>query len=204
MIHFFKKVCQNLIERVAIFGPSVKAELLKSLITRCNNLENDDLIICCTALDPRIKLDKKYFSDVNKARVIFDQKHNDSIQCEPPSDTNRDRKNDAEPNDIFEFLQLKSSTCAEPVKTHEAERDRYFSEEVIPFTDDPYLWWKNNSVRFPTLSDMAGKYLCVQASSVNSERQFTKACLVLNEHRRKLTTEHVEELLFVKENHHYL
>jgi len=39
----------------------------------------------------------------------------------------------------------------------------------------PLNWWKENSFQFTKLSKLAEYYLCIQASSSHSEREFSKA-----------------------------
>ena len=48
---------------------------------------------------------------------------------------------------------------------------------------------------FPTLAAMARDYLAVQASSAASERAFSKAKLLVNDHRTKTKVEIVRMLM---------
>ena len=49
------------------------------------------------------------------------------------------------------------------------------SSEMSPLT-----WWKDERSRFPLLSNLACKYLCVPAMSVASERVFSTGGNIVN------------------------
>ena len=65
---------------------------------------------------------------------------------------------------------------------------------------DPLAWWKNNAVRFPLLSVLAKKYLCVCATSTASERVFSTAGNVVTSTRNLLKPEKVDMLVFLAKN----
>ena len=44
------------------------------------------------------------------------------------------------------------------------------------------------------------KFLCAPCTSVESERLFSAVSLIIDEHRSRLTPEHVEMITFVKKN----
>lgn len=50
---------------------------------------------------------------------------------------------------------------------------------------------------FQDLAVLARKYLCITATSVPSERVFSKGGKIVTDDRRCLTGEHVEELIFL-------
>ena len=57
------------------------------------------------------------------------------------------------------------------------------------------IWWKEREKIFPKLSTMARDLLCIQASSVSIERQFSKAALVLTKKRNRLNPKLLKSLL---------
>ncbi|CAG8658103.1 12117_t:CDS:2, partial [Acaulospora morrowiae] len=54
-----------------------------------------------------------------------------------------------------------------------SEIDEYLSLEEEGRRTDPFQWWNIKKTRFPILSKIARKYLCVSATSVSSERLFS-------------------------------
>nr|CAI5817653.1 unnamed protein product [Callosobruchus analis] len=114
--------------------------------------------------------------------------------------------------------------------THEELVDRelsaYMSVPSIHVDEDPLLWWKLNETRFPYLAlgglivedsriSLTSEHveqlimisinkkhilLCIVATSVPSERTFSKAGLVLNEKRSLLKNKKVGKILFLNAN----
>ncbi|KAK3089656.1 hypothetical protein FSP39_005404 [Pinctada imbricata] len=61
-------------------------------------------------------------------------------------------------------------------------------------------WWKQNELYFPRLSRVARRFLCVQASSVPSERVFSVAGSLVSKKRSRLTPENVDKFIFLNKN----
>ena len=80
------------------------------------------------------------------------------------------------------------------------EMATFFSEPLLPRTQDSLLWWRVNEHRFPVLATVARAYLATPPSSVQSERIFSTAGDTLNEHRTRLTADNAERLIFLKFN----
>jgi len=74
---------------------------------------------------------------------------------------------DAEVENVIQSLN--------PTATIIVEVDKYLQEPPVPRTQDPLKWWNNNRQIYPTLFIMMKKRLCIQATSVPSERVFSKS-----------------------------
>ena len=91
---------------------------------------------------------------------------------------------------------------------HEAATDNttssqitlYLSEPVIPDNKQPLDFWKANEGRFPALAQAARSYLCSPCTSIDSERLFSTAGLIMDEKRSRLTAKNAEMLIFSKAN----
>lgn len=80
------------------------------------------------------------------------------------------------------------------------EMCRYMEEKPVPRDQDPLLWWKSHEQAFPSLSRLAAKYLGITASSVPSERIFSKARELVSQRRNRLKGDDVNILLFLNKN----
>lgn len=80
------------------------------------------------------------------------------------------------------------------------EIDKYLSENLLNRQQDPLKWWSDRKKIYPRLYEMVLRRLCVPATSVPSERVFSKAGLVLNTRRTRLTTDKIEKILFIQSN----
>jgi hypothetical protein len=63
---------------------------------------------------------------------------------------------------------------------------------------DPLEWWRGNAVQIPHLARLARGLLCIPATSASSERLFSAAGLTISARRARLTSEHAEDLLFLR------
>lgn len=70
----------------------------------------------------------------------------------------------------------------------------------IPTSESPLVWWKANGYKYPLLSVVAIKYLCIPATSVPSEWVFSTAGDIVTAQRSALKSKHVDKLIFLKKN----
>ena len=75
------------------------------------------------------------------------------------------------------------------------EVDEYFNEK--PSQMCPLEFWKLNNHRFPYLSQIARKILCIPATSTASERVFSAAGNTVIAKRASLDRDTVDELVFL-------
>lgn len=80
------------------------------------------------------------------------------------------------------------------------EFDKYCAESCEPEQSNPFLWWAGNKTKYPNVAAVSRQYLSVPATSVASERIFSKCGLICSERRAALTPEHVEQLVFLSQN----
>ncbi|KAJ8359249.1 hypothetical protein SKAU_G00157740 [Synaphobranchus kaupii] len=78
---------------------------------------------------------------------------------------------------------MKSSDFTEEQASSQTEVQiqGYLSESPIPRTESPMEYWRSNKSRFPTLAQLARKYLSAPCTSVDSERLFSAAAHVVDE-----------------------
>ena len=81
---------------------------------------------------------------------------------------------------------------------NKSELDRYLNEDVENDDDDDFnilAWWKNNSPRFPILSQLARDVLAVPISTVASESAFSTGGRYLDAFRSSLSPNIVQSLI---------
>jgi len=74
-----------------------------------------------------------------------------------------------------------------------------YSDEVNPLD-----WWKTHEQIFPSLSLLARRYFSIPATSVPSERLFSKAGELVNKKRARLSTSTVQEIIFLHTNFQWI
>ncbi|KAE8280150.1 hypothetical protein D5F01_LYC22292 [Larimichthys crocea] len=77
---------------------------------------------------------------------------------------------------------------------------RYLQEDPIDSSADPLAWWCDNQSRFPLLSKVARKYMCICATSAPSERVFSAAGNIVTPLRSSLKPQKVNMLVFLTRN----
>jgi hypothetical protein len=76
-------------------------------------------------------------------------------------------------------------------------------ETELSFSD-PLEWWMKREVKYPYLSMLASRVLCIPATSAPSERLFSTAGLTIANDRSRILPEHAESVIFLKCNQHIL
>jgi hypothetical protein len=174
---------------------------------------NDICYVLSTILDPRFKLKlfsfKEYNIDLIKSELSnllfkyeYKSQDKDNIIA-----TNEIAASIEEDRNIWDRLDkiVKENEFDTDKKTGciESELSAYMLENTINRRDDIFEYWRNNSLRFPMLSLNAKKYLSCPPSSVPSERVFSTAGDVIDDHRSCLLAENAKKLIYLKVNLEY-
>lgn len=103
--------------------------------------------------------------------------------------------------DLLQHRRAQPSTHVLPKRVQaDAELTRYLQEEALDTSGDPLLWWRDNESRFPLMSKLAKKYMCICATSTASERMFSTAANIVTPVRCCLKPEKVNMLVFLSRN----
>lgn len=78
------------------------------------------------------------------------------------------------------------------------ELRQYLNTAVTPRSCDPLVLWKEMQAQYPNVFKIAVKYLCNSATSVPSERLFSKAGQVLTKQRNRLSGLNLDMILFLQ------
>ncbi|CAH1170700.1 unnamed protein product [Phaedon cochleariae] len=158
----------------------------------------------CTFFDPRFKT--QFFEEVETAEItyIVNKELKDVVRNEviPP----RSKK---KLSGLAALLKPKKDvgtvdSVGTSVQDYDLEITKYLGLLQLDTDEDPLLFWNTHTANFPRLSILAKRYLCIQATSVPSERVFSKGGRVVTDVRSALTTEHAEQLIVLSLNRHLI
>ncbi|XP_043271191.1 E3 SUMO-protein ligase ZBED1-like [Venturia canescens] len=171
-------------------------------------IEYMNLLATATILDPRFK--KMYFRFPEAyARALMKLKREiqnfsmGSEQCQKEKISLIAEKKvlDLEENSLEAFHENLSRSSQSQVSTETGDLiptdlKHYLSQPTHPYSEHPLEYWHNNNV-YPDLKKAANRYLHIVATSVPSERLFSKAGNIMTERRNRLSPKHLQELLFL-------
>ena len=82
----------------------------------------------------------------------------------------------------------------------EARLKRYRIVNSVTELANPLFWWQQRELKFPILSNLAKRFLCIPATSASSERLFSAAGLTIAKDRANLLPDNANLLLLLHEN----
>ncbi|KAK1889339.1 Zinc finger BED domain containing protein 1 [Dissostichus eleginoides] len=80
------------------------------------------------------------------------------------------------------------------------EVQRYMTDPPLERSKDPLAYWVDHQNVYPNLFKLAKQFLCMPASSVPSERVFSKCGEILSKKRNRLNPKTVEKIMFLNKN----
>ena len=91
------------------------------------------------------------------------------------------------PDSLLEYHEsgIDSNGSSPATASDQVEKEivQYKAEVEIDSTADPLAWWKLHHHRYPLLSVLERKFLCITATSVPSERLFSEAGTIVDKKR---------------------
>lgn len=172
-----------------------KAKIREELSERRRTMSRNLLLKCSTALDPRYK-NLKSISRDDRDQVWMHVKTLCKLKIQPdepvlePADEDHvsapgyESESDGEGNDL-------------PSATIQAEKIimRYRGMERLDTGQCPLQWWKQYGPGLKPLDEIALKYLSCPATSVPSERLFSKAGNIISKKRSSLLPENANAMI---------
>ena len=139
-------------------------------------------------------------STISQAEVLEHQERPGHIEEDPESLVIPAKKSCG----LVDLLGHSCGDVALPPKSLSATADeevrRYTEVAPLALTENPLSWWKIHEEVYPSLAKLAKRYLCVPGTSVSAERVFSTAGDIVTAQRSTLTSEHVDQLLFLSKN----
>ena len=80
------------------------------------------------------------------------------------------------------------------------EVQRYMNDPPLERSEEPLVYWRNHKNVYPHLFILAQQFLCTPASSVPSERVFSKCGEVVSKKLNRLSSKSVEKIMFLNQN----
>ncbi|EZA57984.1 Zinc finger BED domain-containing protein [Ooceraea biroi] len=157
-------------------------------------------------LDPRFKkvpFQSSQSIKSTKEKIVAECKdRNESRTSNTEMETiNQLVKHDNELWKHFENKMKKMNKISNPTSMScEYELKKYLRLSVINRSCDPFVWWMSEGTVFPQLQKLAKKYLSMPATSVPSERIFSKAGEILSQRRSRLQPKYVNMLTVISMN----
>ena len=101
---------------------------------------------------------------------------------------------ETETNSLDAFFSWNSSTS---VASGKNELELYLEENTLPGSHDFDIlaWWKQNGIKYPTLSLIARDILAIPISTVASESSFSTSGRIIGPHRNKLLSKTIETVI---------
>ncbi|XP_053373931.1 zinc finger BED domain-containing protein 4-like [Mercenaria mercenaria] len=185
------------------YNSNLVKRLRESTEQRMSIYEEEDTFVTAAILDPRFKLTwcepdqtQRYTTNL-KQKVI---KHIPNFQEDEQSSLSKRTKLDQEAEDFFSFLPSTPKRSRNPSGSGEFEVDEYLNEECIDRQDDPLQYWKKHYSKYPTLAELAVRFLAIPAASAPVERLFSIAGKIFRPDRNRLNDQIFEQLMFIKCN----
>ncbi|CAH0695736.1 unnamed protein product [Spodoptera exigua] len=182
--------------------------LLNEISTRFSGIEDNNIFAESTILDPRFKkygFENKYACDraCSNLKAMAGRIELNSGQTgleEPASSSPPPHKRKRSIWDEFDEQVEIIMKNTNPTAGGIIEVDKYLEEPLLPRSQDPAKWWFSKKDAYPRLYKLFLRRLCIVATSVPSERTFSKAGQVLTERRNRLSGNKVAKILFLNYN----
>ena len=180
----------------------LKTEIFQDFKTRCTDNLNVDILMKCSALDPRFKSLKFMKNKTGEREKVFDKILKEMVAVKVVSkDTSTDDKCSSPKKRKLGLLYNESDDEEEDedknIDLLKIELENYRKEPKLDEDIDAIEWWKARRFQYPTLIQLVRKYLCIPATSTQAERVFSKLGLTLTKQRLCMSSSNVDKVLFL-------
>ncbi|XP_060855185.1 zinc finger BED domain-containing protein 4-like [Metopolophium dirhodum] len=205
LIHCLLKKCEkiNINNSVAL---QLKSALLENLQRRFGRMEELQNLTISTLLDPRFKtLHLNNPLETSKAirtvrLKIIDLKTNSSDSNVSNKDSSDDDTERADSLWSFhnELVSKKASENSEDNNERmPTDLKHFLNQPTISLNENIIKFWNVHKTMYPHIAKVAEPYLSIVATSVPSERLFSKAGNIMSAKRNRLKGEKLQHLLFL-------
>jgi len=177
-----------------------KNKLLMLIEQKFKDFEFNSILAISTILDPRFK--KLHFQSALTASSAI-TKINTLMKSNTVSEmSNRiSTRSSNNESSIWEYHDEMVTKNIDSISNDKEgvnlELRQYLNQPVISRYENPLKHWNTVKSAYPSLYKLAMKYLSVVATSVPSERLFSRAGAIKVDNRSRLSGEHLNQLLFL-------
>ena len=190
----------------------LRAVFTRLLADKFGDVFSDDDLCAATVVDPRFKLSpfdtddrhqKAMTATIAAMQSVVALQSAPSVATPPPEPV---PSTSAQTNatSIWDKLDRQTPTTVTPATRSSAslqhELDLYVADPNIPRSACPLQWWQSHTSTFPVVAEVARRMLSIPATSVASERLFSKAGDVITKKRNQLSPSCADRVLFLMEN----
>ncbi|XP_070138456.1 uncharacterized protein [Drosophila bipectinata] len=151
-------------------------------------------------LDPRFKKEA-FRSPFNAAEAI--KALEDELTISPTIEVEQEEQSQIEVDglDLIGYVQEKCQTKIKNKRVDSILALRQFTEKPNSMQSlETLTYWKTHFLEYPSLAAVAKRYLCIPASSTESERMFIRAGQIISDRRTSLKQKHLNTLLMLNRN----
>ncbi|XP_011859762.1 PREDICTED: zinc finger BED domain-containing protein 1-like [Vollenhovia emeryi] len=205
VIHCMEGTIKNCVA-LTVEGNTFRDNILSEVQRRFKDIELYKLLAVSTILDPRYKRMHFQSPKAVSAAISYINFQLKTVAANYNMELNK--ANDLEPQtnseinefDVWTFHDNLMKSCAssfdEPGGMN-LELRQYLNQPIIPRNQNPFKHWQTLKLAYPTLFTVAIRYLSVVATSVPSERVFSKAGIIKSDLRSRLSGNRLNRLLFL-------
>jgi hypothetical protein len=148
-------------------------------------------------LDPRTKwYDKIPSHEIEEALKLLKMEFMDMVRNSNDEGMHVEDKRDVYALMFEDLCSTKRNLS--PTQLWNQEINLYQQMPRADYKIDPLFWWKSNLHQFPTLGELAKRYLAIPASQASCERLFSISKNDITETRTSMSHDLVESLLFIR------
>ena len=189
-----------------------KLKLYESVEIRLADwIQDNNIYAISCLLDPRFK-SKGFFGGEQKVKAAKRMVKKEAkemgliTETQAPEEKRIENRPATAPKDHWAVwdIEMEASDKIDPYVPRDvldSELDEFLGEQRIERSKDPLDWWvKIGKNKFPTLFEIAMKFMIVPATSTPSERVFSKAGILLNYLNNRLDPELVNMIITLNRN----
>nr|XP_046241207.1 zinc finger BED domain-containing protein 4-like [Scatophagus argus] len=183
--------------------------LCASMDRKFHRMEYNTVLSETTILDPRFK--KLAFNDTKAVDEAIQRITAAAARFSQPTplpggqEGAEDEQEGPQASAVWRFFEERPSedtTRRKPSANAVLEVRSYLEEPLFQTSADPLSWWENKASFYPRLAHVMTRRLCIVATSVPSERIFSKTGQIMTDRRSRISPSKLRHLVFLNANLH--